>query len=201
MSKKEDTSVYTIEGIKQVTVLDGNDRKINKIVADIEKDIRMNRDYETGVIVDREGNVIVDKRGKSFSVGFSDEECTQMKDAIFTHNHPRGWKTPENNIRRIGSSFSMEDLSLAIGNDVAEIRAVTPNYTFVMRRPEKGWGVSWEDFQATYRKENAKLKKEFVRRIEKGILTVSQAETTHYHILARRIAKKYDWEYIKGKTR
>ncbi len=43
--------------------------------------------------------------------------------------------------------------------------------------------------------------KEFVRRIEKGILTVSQAETTHYHILARRIAKKYDREYIKGKTR
>ena len=133
MSKKEDTYVYTIEGIKQVTVLDGNDRKINKIVADIEKDIRMNRDYETGVIVDREGNVLVDKRGKSFSVGFSDEECTQMKDAIFTHNHPRGWKTPENNIRRIGSSFSMEDLSLAIGNDVAEIRTVTPNYTFVMK--------------------------------------------------------------------
>ena len=31
----------------------------------------MNRDYETGVIVDREGNVLVDKRGKSFSVGFS----------------------------------------------------------------------------------------------------------------------------------
>ena len=58
-----------------------------------------------------------------------------------------------------------------------------------MRRPKKGWGVSWEDFQATYREENAKLKKEFVRRIEKGILTVSQAETTHYHILARRIAK------------
>lgn len=122
-----------------------------------------------------------------------------MKDAIFTHNHPSGWKFPENSISRIGSSFSIEDLSLAVGQDAAEIRAVTHNYTFVMRRPEKGWGVSWKEFQATYMKEDWKLRNEFSQRIDKGILTVTQANSTHFHILARRIAKKFDWEYIKGK--
>lgn len=149
----------------------------------------MNRDYETGVIVDREGKVLVDKRGKSFKVEFSDEECNLMKNAIFTHNHPRGWKVPENSIARIGNSFSIEDLSLAVGHDAAEIRAVTPNYTFVMRRPEKGWGVSLKEFQATYMKENAKLKKEFTQRINAGTLTFAQANSTHFHLLARRIAK------------
>lgn len=201
LSKKEVTPVYTIEGIKQVTVLNGNNREINKIVADIEKDIRMNREYETGIIVDREGNILVDKRGESINVKFSDEECAQMKDAILTHNHPSGWKAPENSIRRIGCSFSIEDLSLAVGHDVAEIRAVTPNYTFVMRRPESGWGVSLRDFQAAYIKEDGKLRNEFSRRIDKGILTVAQANSTHHHILAKRVAKKYDWEYVKAKTR
>lgn len=111
------------------------------------------------------------------------------ENAIFTHNHPRGWKVPENSIARIGNSFSIEDLSLAVGHDAAEIRAVTPNYTFVMRRPEKGWGVSLKEFQATYMKENAKLKKEFTQRINAGTLTFAQANSTHFHLLARRIAK------------
>lgn len=201
LRKKEEVSAYMIDGIKQIHVLDGNNRKINRVVADIEKEIRMNQDCETGMVIGKGGNILVDKRGESFSVHFSDEECGLMKDAVITHNHPRGWKNPENSLGRIGNSFSIEDLSLAVGHDAAEIRAVTPNYTFVMRRPENGWGVSLMDFREIYNKENQKLRNEFGKRIANGTLTVSQANSTHYHVLAQRVAKKYGWEYVKAKTR
>lgn len=124
-----------------------------------------------------------------------------MKDAVVTHNHPRGWGYGDRDLGRMGNSFSMDDLSLAVYNDVAEIRAVTPNYTFSLKRPEKGWGVDIEKLISDYSKEDRKLKNEFGKRIQKGTLTVTQANATHYHILAKRICKKYGWEYMKGKTR
>ncbi len=194
-------AIYTIDGKKQIPVLNGKNMQINQIVADVEKDIRMNKGFETGIVIDKNGKILVDKRGKSFSVEFSEEECKLMKDSIMTHNHPRGWKYEENKMGRIGSSFSGEDLMLAVSRDVAEIRAVTPNYTFVMRRPEKGWGVSLDDFRAAYNMENKKLKDEFAKRISKGTLTIEQANATHFHVLSKRISKKYNWEYVKGRTR
>ena len=35
------------------------------------------------------------------------------------------WGYSENDIGRIGNSFSIQDIALAVGNDLAEIRAVT----------------------------------------------------------------------------
>lgn len=192
---------YMIDGVKQIPVLDGKNRGLNEIVANTEADIRMNTRHETAVVIDSRGNVLVDKRGASYSVVFTDDECSLMKDAIVTHNHPRGWAVPERELGRIGNSFSMEDLILAISRDVAELRAVTPNYTFVMRRPVNGWGVFWKDLMEDYKRENKKLGKELGDRIARGTLTVSRANATHYHILAKRIAKKYDWEYVKARTR
>jgi len=194
-------AIYTINGIKQIPVLDGTDMKINKIVADVEKEIRMNKSHETGIVIGKDGKVLVDKRGKAFEVKFTDSECILMKDAIITHNHPRGWKAGDNDLGRIGNSFSKDDFTLAIYNDVAEIRAVTPNYTFALKRPEKGWGVGVKEFAATYDRENKRLTNEFMKRISKDNLTIAQASATHYHILAKRICKKYGWEYMKGKTR
>lgn len=194
-------AIYTINGIKQIPVLDGADMKVNKIVADAEKEIRMNKSYETGIVINKEGKILVDKRGEAFQVKFSDSDCALMKNAIVTHNHPRGWGAGDKDLDRIGNSFSKEDFKLAVYNDVAELRAVTPNYTFALKRPEKGWDVDVKDFVAAYDKENKKLKNEFMGRIKKGTLTIAQASATHYHILAKRICKKYGWDYKKGKTR
>ena len=194
-------AVYTINGIKQIPVLGGTDMKINKIVADVENEIRMNKSHETGMVIGKNGKILVDKRGESFRVKFTDGECDLMKDAVVTHNHPRGWGYGDRDLGRMGNSFSMDDLSLAVYNDVAEIRAVTPNYTFSLKRPEKGWGVDIKKLISDYSKEDRKLKNEFGKRIQKGTLTVTQANATHYHILAKRICKKYGWEYMKGKTR
>lgn len=178
----------------------GNEKTTRKVTA-IENEIRMNKNHETGIVVDKNGKVIVDKRGEAFQVQFTDSECLLMKDNIMTHNHPRGWGQPEKSLGRIGNSFSIEDLTLAVGNDVAEIRAVTPHYTFSMKRPESGWGVTVKELEMVYMANNLKLRDQFMKRIKKNTLTPSQANATHFHLLARQIAKQYNWTYEKKKTR
>lgn len=177
------------------------DEKLDINLTAVENEIRMNKSYETGVLVDKKGKILIDKRGESFEVGFTKDETLLMKDCVLTHNHPRGWGFPENSLGRVGNSFSIEDLTLAVAYDLAEIRAVTPNYTFSMKKPDKGWGVDWKTMKREYDKLEKKLLKENKSRIAKKTLTVQQATHTHYHILAQNIAKKYGWTYEKKKTR
>lgn len=178
-----------------------NKRKLYSNITETENEIRMNKKFETGVVYDNIGNILIDKRGKAYSVSFTKEECLKMKDAIMTHNHPRGWGYPDNSLERIGNSFSPEDIYLAVNWDLAEMRAVTPNYTFMMKRPETGWGVSVEELQKIVANENKKLYTDFRKRIANGTLTPSQAGAVHFHTLWKKISTKYGWSYSKAKTR
>lgn len=178
-----------------------NERKLYNQVTSTENEIRMNKKFETGVVFDSIGNVLIDKRGASYAVSFTKEECLKMKDGIMTHNHPRGWGYPENSLGRIGNSFSPDDIYLAVGWDLAEIRAVTPNYTFTMKRPEGGWNISYGELKKLIKKENSKLTKEFMDRVNNGTTTAGKASAVHYHTLWERVSEKLDWKYSKAKTR
>ena len=173
---------------------------IYKLVTETENQIRMNKKFETGVVYDKLGNVLIDKRGASYSVSFTNDECLKMKDAIMTHNHPRGWSYPEDSMQRIGNSFSKEDIQLAIKWDLAEIRAVTPNYTFIMKRPEDGWGLSVNEAGKAIDRVNTKIHKDFLNRIESGTTTINKASTVHYHRLWKELSKERGWLYSKKKT-
>lgn len=194
-------TVYKIAGIEQLSVLDGSNYDLTKAVSDVESNIRQNKSYETGVLFNKDGNIVIDKRGRSRSVQFTKDECLLMNDGIFTHNHPGAWGYAENDIMRIGNSFSIQDIALAVGNNLAEMRAVTPNYTFSMKRPDVGWGISVEELMKLYNDENRNLRLEFTRRINKGTLTISQASATHFHILWKRLSKKLGFDYSKMKTK
>lgn len=177
------------------------ERRLYSAVTKVEDEIRMNKAFETSVVFDKDGNILLDKRGKSRSVAFAEDEYMKMKDAIMTHNHPSGWSYPERSIMRIGNSFSVQDVCLAVGNDVAEMRAVTPNYTFVLKRPQNGWNASWMEVKKEADKLSKMIKDDNSRRIDKGIATIQQASITHWHRLWKEISKKYGWEYSKSKTR
>lgn len=194
-------TVYKIAGIEQLSVLDGSNYDLTKAVSDVESNIRQNKSYETGVLFNKDGNIVIDKRGRSRSVQFTKDECLLMNDGIFTHNHPGAWGYAGNDIMRIGNSFSIQDIALAVGNNLAEMRAVTPNYTFSMKRPDGGWGISVEELMMLYNDENRNLRLEFTRRINKGTLTISQASATHFHILWKRLSKKLGFDYSKMKTK
>ena len=178
-----------------------NERKLYNKITNTENEIRLNKSVETGVLSDRNGNVVIDKRGAKYSVAFTDEECAKMKDCVFTHNHPRGWQEPEKSLGRIGNSFSPADMYLAIAHNVSEMRAVTPNYTFAMKRPEEGWGITISKFEKLVNRENNKLRVEFTARINNNTLSPTMASVVHYHILWKRISEKMGWNYTKAKTR
>lgn len=177
-----------------------NERKLYNKITNTENEIRLNKSFETGVLFDKNGNVVIDKRGAKYSVEFTDEECAKMKDCIFTHNHPRGWQEPEKSLGRIGNSFSLADMYLAIAHNVSEMRAVTPNYTFAMKRPEEGWGITISKFEKLVNRENNKLRAEFTARINNNTLSPTMASVVHYHILWKRISEKMGWSYTKAKT-
>ena len=199
-STKQDKKVVN-EMMESKVLKSIGDDKLDERITAIEDEIRMNADYETAVLFDKKGKILIDKRGEASRVGFSKAELDMMKDGVLTHNHPKGWSYPENSVRRIGNSLSIEDFETAITGDLAEIRAVTPHYTFSMKRPEKGWGVTKERFVKEYDKLENKLLKENKARIAKKTLTADQATVSHYHTLAQSIAKKYGWKYEKKKTR
>lgn len=194
-------TVYKIEGMEQLSVLDGSNYELTKAVSDVESNIRQNKSHETGVLFNKDGNIVINKRGGSRSVQFTKDECLLMNDGIFTHNHPGAWGYSENDIMRIGNSFSIQDIALAVGNNLAEMRAVTPNYTFSMKRPDGGWGISVEELMKLYNDENRNLRLEFTRRINKDTLTISQASATHFHILWKMLSKKLGFDYSKMKTK
>lgn len=91
-------------------------------------------------VVDREGNVVMQKQGDKHSVGFSRGEARDtMYGNITIHNHPDG------------GTFSTPDLS-CIGYGATEIRAASPEGTYVLRnlRHKEKWisgQKSWVDMQ------------------------------------------------------
>lgn len=176
-------------------------RKVCMTVTQIENEIRMNKDYETGICIDKHGNILIDKRGEKRSVSFTKEEGAKMKNCIFTHNHPGGWKYDNKNVMHIGNSFSVQDVTFAVYWDLAEIRAVTPTYTFSLKRPHEGWGQKAKEIVADYNTTNKRVHAQLSRMVYANQLTREQAGALHFHLVWKRLAQKYQWEYTKKKTR
>lgn len=82
------------------------------------------KNYETAYIYDQNGNILLNKRGMKGEVSFTDDELKLMKDAVVTHNHP------------MGTTFSPDDIYMAIEHNLQEVRATGTNGTYVMRRNE-----------------------------------------------------------------
>lgn len=168
--------------------------KLRKALKTTEGSIRRNK-YESAVAYDSKGKVLLNKRGQRFSVSFDESEVAKMKDSIFTHNHPRS--LGKRGMAAIGNSFSNEDIITMVTSNMKEMRAVTPTYTFSMRRPKGGWGVSVSELKASVRKISKEVTSEFTNRLNKGTTTPLKASTVHYHEVNKRLAKKYGWEYSK----
>ena len=108
-------------------------------VNQLESKIR-NRKTEKGYIVGANGEIIGESiRGSRNAARFKVSDLVKSKDAIMTHNHPNA-EMGGTLAARIGLPFSATDLERAVQYDQKEIRAVTPNYTYSIRRPKGGWG-------------------------------------------------------------
>jgi hypothetical protein len=171
-------------------------------IKSVENDIRINKKFETLVAFDMNGNEVFRKQGGSTSVSFSSEDLLNFKDNIVTHNHPKGWKYDEGSLLRIGSSFSPEDITTAISANAAEMRAVTPLYTFSIKRPKEGW-MSVSDMVGYYKKMNSEVRSYFesiIRNSKNQEVDIERANVLHFHVLWKRLCDKYGIEYTKAKT-
>jgi N-methylhydantoinase B/oxoprolinase/acetone carboxylase alpha subunit len=110
-------------------------------VNQLEAKIR-NRKTEKGYVIDSNGRVIGESiNGTAHRAKF--RVTAFKKDAILTHNHPTEGANSGlygTMAGRIGVPFSAQDVKNAIQFDLKEVRAVTPTYTYSIRRPKGGWG-------------------------------------------------------------
>ena len=94
-------------------------------LSNIESRIRGNP-TETAALIGPSGEVVFDKSdGLAGAVHFTEDECARMANATLTHNHPRG------------TTFSPEDIDLAVGRGLKEIRAVHSGGSYSLKRQYK----------------------------------------------------------------
>lgn len=138
--------------------------------------------------------------GKKSSVDVSSLKSAS-KDAVMTHNHPGA--VGKRGLAAIGNSFSPEDIITAVDFDVAEIRAVTPTYTFSMKRPKGGWGVKPSDVERAIIQINQRVRNTCRAYIgaadtsETAKERIERCNAIHYHLVMKQLSKLYGWDYSK----
>lgn len=190
--------------IKRVESNLEKERLLYSSVIKKEGEIRMNKNYETAVSFNKNGDIVINKDGESRHVSFTKEECRKLKNTVLTHNHPSGWNYNEDSIYRIGNSFSKDDISLAVQCDISEIRAVTPNYTFVLKRPKEGWGIIFEDFEDVYQDVYKSIRKEsnaYVDKMKHSDLSYHRSNIVFFHKVNKQLSKILGWEYSKHRDK
>jgi len=101
----------------------------------IEESIRHKKD-ETGTLIGTDGRVMFQRSGTPNSVRIPGTVLDGGQGATFTHNHPGG------------TSFSVEDVSLAAEYKFGEMRVVTPLQRFSMQ-PIGDWPLP-EEVESAY---------------------------------------------------
>lgn len=173
----------------------GYNMKMVKNIVGMEQKYRRNKD-ETLHVFNSRGDIVSSIGGKGAQVVFKYSEIPA--NSILTHNHPRS--LDESGIRRIGNSFSSDDIRTAIKTNAREMRAVTPTYTFSIKRPKEGWGVSADEATKAFANANRIVSKQgdnYLDRTKWGESSIARVEVTHFHKVMKILAKKYGWDYSK----
>lgn len=169
--------------------------KQSRAIAVAEATISRNK-YETAIAYDSKGNLLLNKKGGSRSVRFTNSDIAKLKDSVFTHNHPNA--LGEKGLRAIGNSFSHQDLTLAVNANVKEMRAVTPTYVFSVKRPKNGWGVSPRQVKAAHAKAEREVRREldaYLNKFGRTQTTYDRANAVYHNRINKRVADKFGWKY------
>lgn len=160
-------------------------------------------DYERAIGVDMDGKVIFNRGGDKSHVALTWDDVAKLKGNIITHNHPTHKEFPEGDPRRIGNTFSEDDVRLFCLAKVKEGRAVTDGkYDYSMKPPkDKEWNA-W--FHATrvnpsFKKHQQQVAVEYMTLINWNRMTLPQAEAKFQHEIWTRVAKDTGIQYTRIK--
>ena len=169
-----------------------NEESRESIIRNYEAKIKA-RKTEKACIFDENGTILLEKSGGVDYVAFTDDEVKLFESASMTHNHPRS------------SSFSMQDISLACRSKLKEIRATGKFRTYIMKAKngENLYPDLWyKKISDVYEYRNSEVRREFLRKIDDGELSIEKAELLHFHEVWTRAAKdisELDYSYIEEK--
>ena len=162
-------------------------RGLSRSLSVRESAIRGN-DFETLYALDANGNELFKKIGDSHGVYYG-LDGYKTKDAIVTHNHPGG------------SSFSWQDVQGMVYYNQKEMRATGKEFTFSIKRPEKGWGVSWKTAQGAFKRANANARKAFQQQKTGNAASDRKLWISLTHQHNEKAAKRLGWDYSVKKNK
>lgn len=175
----------------------GYTKRMLQNIVGIEQTYRTKPD-ETLHIFSPSGSLLHSMGGKGTSVvgdGWKIPENT-----ILTHNHPRA--IGKKGLQSIGNSFSFEDINTAVISNAREMRAVTPRYTFSVKRPKGGWGATSDQIKLAWNEAHKKTQSEFYKHINRhggSQAAIERASALHFHRVMSIVSKKFGWNYTKKK--
>lgn len=173
----------------------GYTAKMVKNIVGMEQKYRRNKG-ETLHVFNSKGDIITSIGGKGAEVRFGPKKIPA--NSILTHNHPRS--IGESGIRRIGNSFSPADIVSAVGVNAKEMRAVTPTYTFSVKRPKGGWGATKAEVSKAMSDASKAVQKEghsYIVQTGFSESSIARAEVAHWHKVMKIVSKKFGWDYSK----
>lgn len=118
------------------------------------------RAKEIAVIYDSQGNYLFTKRGGETEVIFKKRDVKRMKGCIASHNHPSG------------GSFSIADWMLFKNASLEEIRAISGDKVYYLRRNNNTVidKLSDEELELEFRKIRKKTRMKYQKMYENGII-------------------------------
>jgi hypothetical protein len=136
--------------------------------------------WETAVVLDSSGKVLLRKSGDERSVTFTPEEVEKLRGGVLTHNHPSS------------SSFSDDDVQLAVLKGLREIRAVGRDGSlYRLGVGSKGWT---DGMLTTYHSIRDDIQNNTRMLIGTGQITVEEANAGYpieQEIIMKQFAKAY----------
>lgn len=176
-----------------VPVVIARSHVVEKRLANEEAELRR-AGVERAVVVTPSGKSIgprdADAKG---DIHWPEEDRKAMKDGVYTHLHPEG------------SSFSHKDVTFAMANDLAEMRALAGRWEYVLQRPEEGWpgkGDYWKKtVHPVFKQAWADTIREQADRIGRGEIKSMDASRDVMHEVWQKVAGKLGWRYARMEAR
>ena len=151
-----------------------------------EKSIRT-RDKEILEVYDKSGKFIMSKKGSAKNVIVTRFEALKMRDCVVSHNHPTG------------GAFSTDDWNFLRRVKLSELRVVTENTVYYVRRPEK-WPKeidTKEKIQDAVADIKNGLRKKYRKLYQDGIIDKKQRSRMFSEEVSRIFAERYGFDFGK----
>lgn len=176
--------------------MQGYSSTLAKAMKEREESIRGNNDFETGFVFDEHGNMTFTVKGNRDHIEF-DRGTTTNK--ILTHNHPAYYDEKGRVVA--GNSLSDRDVIAAVIDNPREVRVISGNYRFSMKRTQADWGTKESKIRAKVAGARRAITGSLQKYIDnyKGDKTtaLARAQQVEWHLFNKRMSQTLGYSYTK----